>query len=125
MIKREDGQALVEFALMIPLLLLLLTSVFDFGRILYTKLNLELVNQESVRIGGLGQGDEAIRSYAFNNFTAGDPSKLEISISPVEAERKSGDYLTVTLAYPESFIGILGENAIPYTVKTSSTIRVE
>jgi Flp pilus assembly protein TadG len=125
MIKREDGQALVEFALMIPLLLLLLTSVFDFGRILYTKLNLELVNQESVRIGGLGQGDEAIRSYAFSKFTAGDPSKLEISISPVEAERESGDYLTVTLAYPESFVGILGKNAIPYTVKTSSTIRVE
>jgi Flp pilus assembly protein TadG len=125
MIKREDGQALVEFALMIPLLLLLLTSVFDFGRILYSKLTLELVNQESVRLGGLGQGDEAIRSYAVSNFSAGDPSKLEISISPVEAERKSGDYLTVSLAYPESFIGILGENAIPYTVKTSSTIRVE
>ncbi|MFC4023928.1 TadE/TadG family type IV pilus assembly protein [Oceanobacillus longus] len=124
MIKKQDGQSLVEFALILPLLLMLLVGIFDFGRILYTHLQLEMVAQESVRIGGLGQGDEAIRTYAMTQFN-GDATKLQISITPGESVRKAGDYITVTIAYPEVFMNVLGEAAIPYTVKTDSTIRVE
>ena len=124
MIKKQDGQSLVEFALVLPILLLLLVGIFDFGRILYTHLQLEMVAQESVRMGGLGNSDETIRAYAANQFH-GDSSKLEIKIIPSETARKSGDYVTVSLAYPEEFMNVLGDAAIPYTVQTSSTIRVE
>lgn len=31
-VRREDGQALVEFALVLPLLVMLLFAIFDFGR---------------------------------------------------------------------------------------------
>ncbi|MGJ9457687.1 TadE/TadG family type IV pilus assembly protein [Oceanobacillus sp. CF4.6] len=124
MIRKQDGQSLVEFALILPILLMLLVGIFDFGRILYTHLQLEMVAQEAVRIGGLGQGDEDIRTYAMTQFN-GDASKLEVSVTPGESVRKAGDYVTVTIAYPEEFMNVLGEAAIPYTVKTDSTIRVE
>ncbi|RLL47031.1 pilus assembly protein [Oceanobacillus piezotolerans] len=124
MIKKQDGQSLVEFALVLPILLLLLVGIFDFGRILYTHLQLEMVAQESVRMGGLGNSDETIRSYAANQFH-GDSSKLKITITPSQTIRKAGDYVTVSLAYPEEFMNVLGDAAIPYTVKSSSTIRVE
>ncbi|WP_077623199.1 TadE/TadG family type IV pilus assembly protein [Sediminibacillus massiliensis] len=124
MIRKEDGQSLVEFALVLPLLLMLVVGVIDFGRVLYTHLNLELITQESVRKGGLGQGDAEIRSYAADRFN-GDDSKLNVAISPAEGSRATGDYVTVTITYPESFMNILGDHAIPYKVETSSTIRVE
>ncbi|WP_010647766.1 TadE/TadG family type IV pilus assembly protein [Oceanobacillus massiliensis] len=124
MIRKQDGQSLVEFALVLPILLLLLVGVFDFGRILYTHLQLEMVAQESVRMGGLGQSDAAIRSYAFSQFN-GDDTKLQIDITPGDQIRNSGDYVTVTMNYPEAFMDVLGGASIPYTVSTDSTIRVE
>lgn len=124
MIRKEDGQGLVEFALVIPLILLIIVAVFDFGRILYAHSQLELVAQESVRIAGLGQKDADIITYAQSNFTGND-ADLNITISPTESNRKPGSYVTVTLSHPESFLDILGGLSIPYTVEASSTIRVE
>ncbi|GGD00151.1 hypothetical protein GCM10007216_33610 [Thalassobacillus devorans] len=125
MVRKEDGQSLVEFALVLPVLLLLVVGIFDFGRVLYTHLQMELVAQEAVRLGGLGQGDEAIESYAVERFHAGDPAKLNVLVTPTAAERSSGDYVKVTLTYPETLLQPLGNASIPYTVTTSSTIRVE
>jgi Flp pilus assembly protein TadG len=34
--KSEKGQAAVEFALVLPILLLLILGIIDFGRILYS-----------------------------------------------------------------------------------------
>ncbi|WP_087972495.1 TadE/TadG family type IV pilus assembly protein [Oceanobacillus rekensis] len=124
MIRKQDGQSLVEFALVLPILLMLLVGIFDFGRILYTHLQLEMVAQESVRMGGLGQSDTEIRTYAINQFN-GDGSKLQVTISPGDGVRKAGDYVTVSLSYPEKFMDVLGGAAIPYTISTNSTIRVE
>jgi Flp pilus assembly protein TadG len=125
MIKKQDGQSLVEFALVLPLILLLLVAVFDFGRIFYTHLQLELVTQESVRMAGLGQGDEEISMYAQTQFQAGNSDNLEIVITPGEGARSAGDYVTVSISYPESLMNVFGDYAIPYTVTTNSTIRVE
>lgn len=94
--KKEDGQSLVEFALALPLILMLLVGVIDFGRVIHTHLQLELVTQEAVRLGGLGETDEVIRTYAKNQFSAGDSSQLTVNISP-SGVRQSGTYVTVTL----------------------------
>lgn len=125
MARREEGQSLVEFALILPLLLLLLVGIFDFGRIFYTHLHLELITQESVRMGGLGQNDETIRSHIHEQFTMGDSGQLKIKISPSEGSRKSGEYMTVEITYPDKFFNVLGGAAISYDIKTKSTIRVE
>ncbi|WP_077328394.1 TadE/TadG family type IV pilus assembly protein [Virgibacillus siamensis] len=128
MIKKEDGQSLVEFALVIPILLLLLVGIFDFGRIMFSYLELEMVSQETVRKAGLGAGDSEIISYALdaNHYSLVDSSRVNVvSISPDEGARDSGDYVTVTLSYPVQFLRVLGDLSIPFTVESSSTIRVE
>ncbi|WP_088007105.1 TadE/TadG family type IV pilus assembly protein [Indiicoccus explosivorum] len=122
--KKEDGQSLVEFALVLPLILLLLVGVIDFGRILQTHLQMELVTQEAVRLGGLGQTDEAIRAFAKQEFEAKDPALLTVSVTP-SGIRPSGTYVTVEMSYPEDLFTPLGDFALPYTVTASSTIRVE
>lgn len=121
--KKEDGQSLVEFALLLPIFLLLVVGIVDFGRVLYTQLEMELVTQETVRLGGLGQSDAEIQAYARESFSR-DSSQLELTISP-GGTREPGTYITVELSYPESFMQPLGAASIPYTIRTSSTIRVE
>ena len=58
--RRQRGQGLVEFTLIVPLFLLLLLSMLDFGYAFYTKLTLEYATREGARVGAAlanGGGD--------------------------------------------------------------------
>lgn len=125
--KEEKGQSMVETALVIPLLLLLLVGMFDFGRIFYTYTHLHLAAQETVRVGGLGASDADIVSFAKDYAKVKDPENLNVSISPNDSSRNSGDYVTVTIDYPMNFITpFLSSMLSPsFQVHTESTIRVE
>ena len=127
MVKDERGQSLIEFALILPILILLVSGIFDFGRVLYTQMNLQLITQEAVRLGGVGKKDAEISQFAKNQFKMGNPASLQINVSPRDTLRKSGDYVTVTLRYPINYITPLISLLFssPYTVVTSSTVRVE
>ena len=48
---RQEGQGLVEFALFVPLFLVLLLAMLDFGFALYTNLTLEYASREGARVG--------------------------------------------------------------------------
>ena len=127
MVKEERGQALLEFALVLPILLLLLCGLFDFGRVIYTTMQMNIITQESVRLGGLGKDDNTITEFAKSRFDIGDKNKLQVQIAPLQGDRKSGDYVTVTLKYPVQyatpFLSIVVPS--PYQAVTHSTIRVE
>ncbi|MCG1009771.1 pilus assembly protein [Salinicoccus sp. ID82-1] len=124
MIKKEDGQSLVEFAILVPLVFALLIGIVDFGRVIHSQLQLELVTQDAARMAGLGESDEMVKSYALDNFVSGDSSKLDVTVSP-SGEKDSGTYVTVEMTYPESIFNMFGDYSIPFTVNTSSTTRVE
>ena len=127
MIRNERGQALVEFVLVIPLLLLLLVGIVDIGRMAYTYSSLHFTAQETVRIGGFGHGDAEIAEFARDNFKLGDPSELQVMVTPEPAVRKSGDYITVILKYPINPITPFASQIFsgPIMLKTDSTIRIE
>ncbi|HET7656780.1 MAG TPA: TadE family protein [Bacillales bacterium] len=126
MIRNQRGQSLVEMALILPVLILLLSGIFDFGRVLFTYLNLQSAAQETVRLAGLGAGDNEVITFAKSDSQLPDPSSLTVNILPVEANRKSGDYVTVTLNYPFHFITPIVSAIIPpFIISVNSTIRVE
>lgn len=127
MIQDEKGQSLVEMALLLPLLLLLLAGIFDFGRLLYSYTHLHLATQETVRLGGLGRGDAEITEFARDYIDLGDPSLLEITISPSEVNRQSGEYMTVELDYPIDIVTPFFSTFFPtpFILSSESTIRVE
>lgn len=127
MIQSEKGQSMVEMALLVPLLLLLLVGIFDFGRILYTQVHLQMATQETVRLGGLGKSDIEIVQFGKNYFHAGDVALLEIQVTPSDSYRKSGEYVTVTMEYPIEFVTPLIDQLIPspFLMNANSTIRVE
>jgi len=126
MIRRQEGQSLTEFALLLPLLLLLICGVLDFGRVMYAYLHLNLDAQETVRLAGLGKSDSEITAFAENYEQLGDPSLMQVTISPSQSARKSGDYVTVTLSYTLPYLTPLVSQILPEPVITvDSTIRVE
>ena len=127
MVRDQKGQALTEFALVLPLLLLLIAGIIDFGRISYAYMNLHLTTQEAVRLGGSGKGDTEIIQFVKNHFTAENADSMEISISPAQSQRKSGDYVTVTLEYPIEYVTPFLSQILPspFMVSTDSTIRIE
>jgi Flp pilus assembly protein TadG len=127
MIKNEKGQSLVEMALILPILLMLLIGIFDFGRIMYNYMHLHLTTQETVRLGGLGKGDAEITQFARDYIQLGDPTLLEVLITPDETLRNSGDYVTVSLKYPVDYVTPFISHLLPspFMIETESTIRVE
>jgi Flp pilus assembly protein TadG len=67
--KRGRAQALVEFALAVPLLLLLLVALIDFSRLLFTYVSLTDGVREMARVGALARTSSASAVGAFNNYT--------------------------------------------------------
>ena len=135
--KDERGQSLVETALVLPLLLLLIVGILDFGRVTYSYAHLQMAAQETVRKGGLGKTDAEMTAFAKNYVHLGDSSKLIVEIStlsdnnmqPIAAgtPRKSGNYVKVKLKYPLKLYTPLLSNLFPSPLyaETDSTIRVE
>jgi len=64
------GQALVEFALIIPLVLLLMMSVFDFGRAIYALNAVGNAAREGVRTAIVNQNVSEIAQRAADQATA-------------------------------------------------------
>lgn len=127
MIKDQKGQSLTEFALLLPLLLLLICGIMDFGKILYTYMHMNIATQEAVRLGGLGKGDAEITQFAKDYLIIGDPEQMEVTISPSQENRTSGEYVTVTLSSPYESLTPVISNLLPesYNITTNSTIRIE
>jgi Flp pilus assembly protein TadG len=87
-VSRERGQSLVEFALIAPLLVLLLLAIFDFGRAIYAYNTISNAAREGARIAIVDQGPASGVSLAAkeaaNQATAlglnpADPTQVQVS----------------------------------------------
>ena len=61
---RDRGAAAVEFALVLPLLLLVLFGIIDFGRALNAQLTLTQAAREGVRLAALGYPNATVEARA-------------------------------------------------------------
>lgn len=128
--KKKKGQAAVEIALMLPILVLLLCGITDFGRILFAANNINMVSQEAARYASFNHKNSDVTTLAMNNCSLSNKEeKLHISFQPdgSDAPRTSGTNVTVTISYDVDYITPLMQSIIggSFTVSTSSTIRVE
>ncbi|MGC5325426.1 TadE/TadG family type IV pilus assembly protein [Brevibacillus sp. SYSU BS000544] len=127
MVKDEQGQSMVEMALLLPVMLLLLAGIFDFGRVFYSYVHLQMASQETVRLGGLGKPDAEIISFARNYVHIGETDLLQVQVSPTQETRTPGGYVTVTLVYPVELMTPVLSKLFPSPIilSANSTIRVE
>ena len=131
--KNHKGQALVEFAFVLPFLLLLMVAIIDFGILFYTQMTITNAAWEGARAGATivdpTRGDQeiigAVQSAAFGL----DKSRLEIEIDPNQdqAPRNQpfpaprGEPLTITVGYRV----ILSFPALKVPVKAQVVTQME
>ncbi|MGI6488868.1 MAG: pilus assembly protein [Syntrophomonadaceae bacterium] len=121
------GQALVELALVLPILLLLLMGIIEFGRIFFSYLTITELAREGARYGVVGHSDAQIISHIENHSTVLDALDMGIDISPPDLVRQRGDGLTITVNYSVDLIVPFPEGVVPDPVPlmASCTMRME
>lgn len=120
--KSEKGQSLVEFALVLPLLILLLFGIVDFGRIFHAYLTIDHAGREAAREASIGKGNADVIDTAEEKAVGIDLT--EVTVSP-EA-RSSGNDVTVTITYEITFLTpLIGSIFGPITLTDNTVMRVE
>ncbi|WP_129689929.1 TadE/TadG family type IV pilus assembly protein [Gottfriedia acidiceleris] len=122
--RSEKGQSLVEFALILPLLAMLLLGMLDFGRIFHAYLALDHAGREAARAASIGKDDATIKSVAVNDASSIKLTTDKISISP--STRSSGSNVTITISYPVDFLTpVIGQIVGKLDLKSTTVMRVE
>lgn len=119
--KSQQGQALVELALVLPILLMLLFGIIEFGRIYGAYMVISNLSREGARYGVVGHDDSQIQYFIISQRAWLDESKLTegVSISPPYAERDKGGSLGVTIDYPVDLLMPIIADILPNPVNLS------
>jgi len=91
--RHDSGTAAVEMALVLPLLLLLIFGIIDFGRMLNKQIAITAAAQEGARVAALG-GDREDRDERVKAI-AGDDVAITGGVCPAGAAAGDAD-ITVT-----------------------------
>src|SRR6201984_3061728 len=108
-IRNEQGQAMTEFALVLPVLALILFAVIQFGIVFNNYVTLTDATRAGARKAAVSRDDpnrDADVMAAVQN-SASHPDGAKPSVSPPPSTWNSGDDVTVTASYPYS-ISLLG-----------------
>jgi Flp pilus assembly protein TadG len=118
--KSENGQSLVEFALVLPLLVLLLFGIIDFGRIIHAYLTIDHAGREAARAASIGKTKVEVEQVAIDSGKSINLS--DVTVSP----GTSGANATVTITYPITFLTpVIGNIVGPITLEDTTVMRVE
>jgi Flp pilus assembly protein TadG len=90
----ERGAVAVEFAILLPVLLLLLIGIVEFGRAYSAQIALSQSARESVRIMAISDDEAAARSAATSSAGLLDPALMTISISSRDPNNPSSAVIT-------------------------------
>lgn len=124
-IKNNRGQALVEFALILPILLLLIVGAMEFGLIIHQYMVVTEAAREGARSAAVGGSDGVVTSVVTTAASQIPANQLTISVSP--GTRVRGNGVTVTVGTPVHTITKLISPFFPagFTVQGVATMRVE
>ena len=133
--KREKGTASVEFALILPLLLLMLFLIIEFSIILYDKAVITNASREGARRGivngaprvTVGAIIGVVDTYSASNLISFGPDTPVTSV-PSGACVNQGDILRVNVTYTYSFFVLpnwLGNLTSGITMTGNTVMRCE
>lgn len=125
-IDHEQGQALVELAITLSVLLLIIFGIIEFSRIGYTYILVAHASREGARMGALRQSDDQIY-LAVNEALVGIGNvPIMVSINPNEAQRYRREPVTVQVTVQLPLLtplSVLLPN--PYPIQCKTVMRVE
>lgn len=95
----EEGQSMVEMALIMPVLLLLILGIFEFGQILGSYMVINNLAREGARFGVIGHSDNEITELIISRPAWLDEEQIIVNIFPPYQYRQEGDALGVEVVY--------------------------
>jgi Flp pilus assembly protein TadG len=127
----EKGQNLVEFAMVVPIFLILVFAIVDFGMGFHAWITVTNAAREGARIGAVGADQATIEARVED--TASSLTEDDLDITVVNAQGNPGESLTVQVDYEYELItplsnllgmfgGSIGESV---TFNATSEMRLE
>jgi Flp pilus assembly pilin Flp len=133
-LKSEQGQTMVEFALVLPIFLVLMIGIFDFGSAFNSKNDLNFLANTAARFAEVNQcvpctpGPNAIKNYVKSTADTSQLSgALDITFQLPSGTSKVGDPLQVTVCAPTSFFlnaRLPGLPTADVTLRSIVTVRI-
>jgi Flp pilus assembly protein TadG len=141
----DRGQALVETALVLPLLLLLIVGLFDVGRAIWLSNTLATAVREGTRYGvvhgalsasptGPGSASytapntDTVITAQVRRYAAGVPSNLVVQSTWPDGNANRGSRIVVSASFPFTPVlaqAFIGTNTMRVTLSSSSTLVIE
>lgn len=127
-LKKDNGQALVEFALIVPILLFLIVAVIDFGWLFMAQ----------IRVTNAAR--EAARYYAVHKDTGSTKDLVIATLTPIAKESIGSldSYPDVNVTFPagtkvsvyvsadvSTLTGFFFDPNVPIPIKAEAHMRVE
>jgi Flp pilus assembly protein TadG len=108
--RSEDGAAAVEFALVLPILILLIVGLIEFSIVFNTQISLTNAAREGARVMAIQNDPGLARTAAINAAPSVTPAVTAASIAITPADCDAGGTVTVTINYNADLItGFFGD----------------
>ena len=114
---RDRGSVAVEFALLLPVLLLIIFGTIDFGRAINAQITLTQAAREGARLASLGYSTSAVTTRAQSAATGLSPVTVAVT-SSCPAGAGIGVDAVVTTTYTFSFVTPVGAFAAMFGTAT-------
>ncbi|MGB9885410.1 MAG: TadE/TadG family type IV pilus assembly protein [Moorellales bacterium] len=126
-LRSRRGQAVVELALVLPVLLLLLLGTWETADILHKYLVLTGAAREGARLGAVGATDAEIRERVKAVGASLGLEDGDITLSPEEGERRPGEPLSVEVRTEVKLLTPILSGVLPnpFPLKVQTVMRVE
>jgi Flp pilus assembly protein TadG len=108
--KREDGQSLVEFALVIPIFLLVLFAIVDFGMAFHAWITVTNSAREGGRLGSVHASSGTIEQRVRDTADSLDQDNLSVTVTNADDQGgQPGESVVVDVSYSYSLITPLAD----------------
>jgi Flp pilus assembly protein TadG len=88
--RRDRGQTIVEFALILPIFILVLVGIVDFGRAVYASSTIQNAAREAVRVAIVDQNVTVIETEAIEQAVALDIGAADVDVTFLDDDYTSG-----------------------------------
>lgn len=105
---RDRGAVAVEFALLLPVLLMLVFGLIDFGRLLNAQITLTQAAREGARLAALGYPSATVVSRTVGAATGLNLSSSNVTATICPSGAGPGTDGTVQVTYHFSFVTPIG-----------------
>lgn len=125
-LKRKHGQAIVEFALILPVFILILLGIMEFGLVFHQYLIVTAASREGARVAALGGTDAETVTMVKASAASINTGQLTTTITP--AARVKGQTVSVQVTNPVTIRAPLIAQIFPqnpFPVSGTTIMRVE